>query len=170
MFPTYWSCIVEVVWSNAEYVTKDSVYYVQHGDGRSFLWLEPRLNYYQFQATEKPKKANHSYTKVSWIQGKTKITTRVPTQTKNRSFNSKKCSSVSVRLVRISGASRNWKCRWFMPEQTLGPALSKTQLSNYFLHYLLSQPNQTSTWQGPGVNHQSLLIVSHTWTGIETPQ
>ena len=44
--------------------TLNSVYYVQHGDGRSFLWLEPRLTYYQFQATEKPKKANHSYTKV----------------------------------------------------------------------------------------------------------
>ena len=27
-----------------------------HGATHSFLWLEPRLNYYQFQATEKPKK------------------------------------------------------------------------------------------------------------------
>ena len=37
-------------------VNVNSVYYVLHGATHSFLWLEPRLNYYQFQTTEEPKK------------------------------------------------------------------------------------------------------------------
>ena len=115
-------------------------------------------------------KANHSCIKVRWTQWETKITTRALPQAKNRSFTSKKCSSGSVRLVRIICVSRSWECMMIHAWINVRPSAESDQPSNYFLHYLPCQPDQTSTDKASGVNHQLLLIVSHIWNGVETSE